>query len=128
MQVTISLENLDLVLLRRQKTALVGMNPRNKAMADAVEGMINLLDHIQDYIVDTGQATKVEVFGPRDEDGCLDEEAEATIQAANQGERVECIDPFDEENYVGHIRARELGAPCICKNGERHIMCPHHGR
>jgi len=39
----------------------------------------------------------------------------------------ESLDPFSE-NYVGHIRAKELGAPCICQGFRINIMCPYHGR
>jgi hypothetical protein len=88
MKVTVELENLDLVLLRRQKRTLVGRPSSPSRAADeeyeAVEGMINLLDHIQDFLVDSGQATEFEVFGPRDGDGRLDEDAEAILQEANK--------------------------------------------
>ena len=81
MQVTISLENLDLVLLRRQKCHLVETKTVTGDYENAIEGMLNLLDHIQDYIVATGQASEAEVFGPRDSDGRLDEAAEEILQA-----------------------------------------------
>ena len=84
MQVTISLENLDLVLLRRQKRRLVETKTDIGDHENAIEGMLNLLDHIQDYIVATGQASEAEVFGPRDSDGRLDETAEEILQAENK--------------------------------------------
>lgn len=43
----------------------------------------------------------------------------------------ETLDPRNE-NYVGHIRAIELKAPCLCVKGEtyvdRNVHCPYHGR
>jgi hypothetical protein len=84
MKVAVELNNLDLVLLRRQKRHLVEINTGNEDRNNAVEGMLNLLDHVQDYIVDSGQATEEEVFGPRDADGRLDEAAEAVLQDANK--------------------------------------------
>lgn len=37
------------------------------------------------------------------------------------------LDPRSKD-YVGHDRARKLGAPCLCEDGEREMNCPHHGR
>lgn len=55
----------DLRLLRRQKRALIAM-PGNFQLSpdqeEAVEGMLNMIDYIQDSIVDQGLASEEEVF------------------------------------------------------------------
>jgi hypothetical protein len=57
--------NIDLRLLRRQKRALIAM-PRNVQLSpdqeEAVEGMLNMIDFVQDSIVEQGLASEEEVF------------------------------------------------------------------
>lgn len=52
---------LDWALLRQQKDWLSGF--RTGEDSEYAEGLINLLDYLQDRAVDTGQATELEVFG-----------------------------------------------------------------
>lgn len=57
---------IDWTLLRQQKAWLYDIANGARTSDDATfsEGLISLLDHIQDNAVDTGQATELEVFGP----------------------------------------------------------------
>jgi hypothetical protein len=55
----------DLRLLRRQKRALIDIRHNSKVSAgqeDAIEGILNMIDFIQDSIVDQGLAREEEVF------------------------------------------------------------------
>ena len=56
---------IDLRLLRQQKRALIAM-PGNFQLSpdqeEAVEGILNMIDFIQDSIVDQGLASEEEVF------------------------------------------------------------------
>lgn len=54
----------DLDLLRRQKRALVGLQSSQigAEKKEAIEGILNLLDFVQDQIVDQGQASEQAVF------------------------------------------------------------------
>lgn len=52
--------------LRRQKLALIEMIPRKGISlneAEALEGILSLIDAIQDYAIDSGQLTHMQVFG-----------------------------------------------------------------
>ena len=44
----------------------------------------------------------------------------------------EQLDPMNDEEYVGHNIAIEMGVPCICEypgsRGPKAFNCPHHGR
>jgi hypothetical protein len=55
----------DLRLLRRQKRALIAF-PTNFQLShnqeEAVDGLLNMIDYIQDSIVDQGLASEEEVF------------------------------------------------------------------
>ncbi len=56
---------IDLPLLRRQKRALIGIHRDAQVSADqedAAEGMLSLIDFIQDSILGQGLATEDEVF------------------------------------------------------------------
>jgi hypothetical protein len=57
--------NIDLRLLRRQKRALIAI-PRNFQISpdqeEAIEGMLNMIDFVQDSIVEQGPASEEEVF------------------------------------------------------------------
>jgi hypothetical protein len=57
--------SIDLRLLRRQKRALIAI-PRNFQIShdqeEAVEGMLNMIDFVQDSIVEQGLASEEEVF------------------------------------------------------------------
>jgi hypothetical protein len=54
-------------LLRRQKTSLVSLATLGKTVTgedcEAIDGILNLIDAIQDRAVDGEQATEREVFG-----------------------------------------------------------------
>lgn len=52
---------LNWALLRQQKTWLSGFY--NGKDSEYAEGLISLLDYLQDDAVDTGRATELEVFG-----------------------------------------------------------------
>ena len=55
----------ELRLLRRQKRALIDIRHNSKVSADqedAIEGILNMIDFIQDSIVDQGLASEEEVF------------------------------------------------------------------
>jgi hypothetical protein len=55
----------DLRLLRRQKRALIDIRRNSKVSADqedAVEGILSMIDFIQDSIVDQGLADEKDVF------------------------------------------------------------------
>lgn len=57
---------IDVTLLRRQKRYLVEVQQDPEAAAEAktaIEGILNLLDFVQDQIVDQGLASEPEVFG-----------------------------------------------------------------
>lgn len=59
--VSIELPSIDWVLLRDQKQALLQCisNEDDKLL----EGLLSLIDHIQDSAVETNQYTELEVFG-----------------------------------------------------------------
>ncbi len=63
-EVTLSFK-VDLWLIRRQKRALISL-PRNFQLSpdqeEAVEGILNMIDFIQDSIVDQGLADEKDVF------------------------------------------------------------------
>lgn len=55
----------DLVLLRKRKRALIGVYegvPVSAEQEDAAEGMLNMLDDIQDSILEQGLASEDEIF------------------------------------------------------------------
>ena len=59
--------NLDWNLLRQQKLLLLELCNKpatTPADRDLLDGIIHLIDGIQDYAVDQGNATEAEVFGP----------------------------------------------------------------
>ena len=56
---------IDLGLLRKQKRALIAItegSPVSCEQEDAAEGMLNLLDFIQDSILEQGLATEDDIF------------------------------------------------------------------
>ncbi len=56
---------IDLALLRRQKRALIEIHEGAQVTAvqeDAAEGILNMLDHIQDTIFDQGLASEEDIF------------------------------------------------------------------
>lgn len=55
--------NLDWALLRQQKDWLYSKIRVASPDINMIEGLISLLDHIQDYAIDNGEATEREVFG-----------------------------------------------------------------
>jgi len=61
MKITVEMD-IDFALLRSQKLDLIDLTSVDKPSAEVAEGMLALLDHIQDYAVDSGQATEQEVF------------------------------------------------------------------
>jgi hypothetical protein len=48
------LPNIDWALLRAQKIALIDLADKNSEHADIADGLINLLDSLQDYAVAAG--------------------------------------------------------------------------
>jgi hypothetical protein len=62
---------LDVTLLRQQKLELLTIPETaiSKEQMDAINGVIGILDVIQDQMVEDGDATEEEVFGPKDADG-----------------------------------------------------------
>jgi hypothetical protein len=63
-EVTLTLK-LDLPLLRRQKRALIGVHEGAQVsldQEDAAEGMLSLIDFIQDSILEQGLASEDEIF------------------------------------------------------------------
>lgn len=64
--ISVTLEfKVDLALLRKQKRALINViegNLISYEQEEAAEGMLNLLDSIQDSILEQGLATEEEVF------------------------------------------------------------------
>ena len=64
-----ALSNIDWPLLRQQKLALVSASlPAHSADSDdALDGIIHLIDHIQDSMVESGVMTETEVFGKQEE-------------------------------------------------------------
>lgn len=61
-------KKIDWALLRQQKLGLLSMANENKRPTSEIEvldGVIALLDHIQDNAVEKGLATESEVFGPQ---------------------------------------------------------------
>jgi hypothetical protein len=58
--------NYDWLLLREQKAALLTLIEGNRTSgteAELLQGVVHLIDHIQDTAVDHGNATATEVFG-----------------------------------------------------------------
>jgi hypothetical protein len=56
---------IDLALLRRQKRALIGLHegsPVSSEQEEAAEGMLNMIDFIQDSILDQQLATEQDIF------------------------------------------------------------------
>ncbi len=50
--------------LRRQKLTLIELIPDlHTEKGEALEGILSLIDAIQDYAVDSGQLTHIQVFG-----------------------------------------------------------------
>lgn len=64
--VSIELPNIDWVLLRDQKQALLQCISNEDDTL--LEGLLSLIDHIQDSAVETNQYTELEVFGFNAED------------------------------------------------------------
>lgn len=64
--VLIELPSIDWVLLRDQKQALLQCISNEDDTL--LEGLLSLIDHIQDNAVETNQYTEVEVFGFNAED------------------------------------------------------------
>lgn len=64
--VKVTLEfTIDLALLRKQKRALIGLSEGLTITLDqeeAAEGMLNMIDSIQDAILDQGLASEEEIF------------------------------------------------------------------
>jgi hypothetical protein len=58
--------NLDWKLLREQKSLLLVLAQGGKTTVEETEllqGVVNLMDCLQDYALDNGEATELEVFG-----------------------------------------------------------------
>jgi hypothetical protein len=60
--------DIDFKLLRKQKRVLISLASdkrvrTSKSRVDALEGIINLIDHMQDAAVDSGAASEDTVFG-----------------------------------------------------------------
>lgn len=56
---------IDLALLRKQKRALISIHEGGQVSADqedAAEGMLNMIDFIQDSILEQGLASEEEIF------------------------------------------------------------------
>ena len=69
--IVVNLE-IDWELLRRQKRAVVGLRTGTVVSAeqeDAAEGLLNLLDKIQDQAADSGEVTDEEAFGESEDLG-----------------------------------------------------------
>lgn len=64
--VSIELPSIDWVLLRDQKQALLQCISNEDDTL--LEGLLSLIDHIQDSAVETNQYTELEVFGFNAED------------------------------------------------------------
>ena len=64
-------ENLDITLLRQQKLELLTIYSERitHEQNEAIQGILGLLDVIQEQIVEDGTATEEEVFGPKDDEG-----------------------------------------------------------
>jgi hypothetical protein len=61
--------DIDFKLLRKQKRVLISLasdKRTSKSRVDALEGIINLLDHMQDAAVESGAASEHTVFGSED--------------------------------------------------------------
>lgn len=68
-KVTLTMQ-IDLTLLRRQKRHLLGLcfgSDVSRAQDDTIEGVLHLIDFIQDSIVDQGLASERAVFALRNE-------------------------------------------------------------
>ena len=66
MNIEDTIRNINFGLLREQKMRLIGMANKIKTLkldVEALDGVIALLDAIQDAAVEDGMATEVEVFG-----------------------------------------------------------------
>lgn len=60
------IENIDFKLLREQKDALLMVVVNNVAISDKLNGIVHLLDALQDYCVDDLGYCEEEVFGDLD--------------------------------------------------------------
>ena len=63
---SVALGKMDWTLLRSQKRALVDLRAGSVVtpeQEESLEGILNLIDCIQDQVVDTNQDTEVAVFG-----------------------------------------------------------------
>lgn len=60
--------NIDFALLREQKIHLLELhespNPPTPAQAEAIMGIVHLIDHVQDFSVDHEGLRRALVFGP----------------------------------------------------------------
>ena len=61
------IKRIDWPLLREQKEYCTNEAANNADAARIYDGLLNLLDAIQDAAVKDGLASEVEVFGPEDE-------------------------------------------------------------
>ena len=60
--------NVDWPLLRKQKTWILNkVDFANREETEMVDGLVALIDHIQDYAVGNGNATEEEVFGKEEQ-------------------------------------------------------------
>ena len=57
--------SIDFALLRQQKLDLIDLTGKGLPSADVAEGMLALLDHIQDWAMQTCQATDEQIWGKR---------------------------------------------------------------
>jgi hypothetical protein len=63
---TVTLGKMNWELLRRQKRVLLNLDTGSVVTGkqnEAIEGIVSLIDHIQDQVVDSGQMTSKTVFG-----------------------------------------------------------------
>lgn len=66
--ITTVIKNIDWNLLREQKEYCENEAMNNSEAAHIYEGLLTLIDHIQDAAIDDGLATELEVFGDPDEE------------------------------------------------------------
>ena len=74
--------NYDWKLLREQKELLLRISCDDYQLLD---GLINMIDDIQDRAVANGDATEVEVFGPSDDEENIDIDLDGGLSAINEG-------------------------------------------
>lgn len=119
---------IDWPLLRTQKNHLVAMAMRPNcpaAQAEVLDGVVNLLDSIQDDAVAKGQATEAEVFGSEDEAESINDKKRhqfiVWVAGLDHGE----FTNLDQAHTVGQLLREHLSRDVWITDGLFRSVAPY---